>query len=93
MQLVKISEKLLTIQLSGPGNDILDPFQSACQRQYSCETTLIHLLEDWKQSVDGGYMVGILSTEMSKAFDSLHPSLLLGKLNEYGLSESALALM
>ena len=35
----------------------------------------------------------ILSTDMSKAFNSLHPNLLLAKLKAYGLSHPALGLM
>ena len=40
-----------------------------------------------------GCTAAILSTDMSKAFDSLHPMLLLAKLEAYGLSQSALSLM
>ena len=34
-----------------------------------------------------------MSTDMSKAFDSVHPTLLLAKQKAYGFSESALNLM
>ena len=37
--------------------------------------------------------VGVLSTDMSKAFDAMHPTLLLAKLKAYGFSEGALSLM
>lgn len=43
--------------------------------------------------MDDGCTSAILSTDMSKAFDSLHPTLLLAKLEAYGLSQSALNLM
>ena len=39
--------------------------------------TLINLVEEWKRARDNTRAVAILSTDMSKAFDSLHPSLLL----------------
>lgn len=55
--------------------------------------TLIRLTEDWKYAADKGHASVILSTDISKAFDSLHPNLLLAKLKAYGLSDSALGLM
>ena len=66
---------------------------STYRKCYSCETTLIRLFEDWKNERDTGETVAILSTDMSKAFDSVHPTLLMGKLKAYGVSESALNLM
>ena len=60
---------------------------------YSCETTLVRLVEDWKHAIDHGKLVGELSTDMSKAFDAMHPTLLLAKLKAYGFSEGTLSLM
>ena len=51
------------------------------------------MVEDWKKSTDEGHTAEILSTDMSKAFDSLHPAFLLAKLKAYGLSEEALGLL
>ena len=51
------------------------------------------LTEDWKHAADKRHASVILSTDMSKAFDSLHPKLLLAKLKAYGLSDPALRLM
>ena len=66
---------------------------STYRKMYSCETTFIGLVEDWKHVRDMGQTVGILFTDMSKAFDSLHPTLLLAKLKAYGFSQSAVNLM
>ena len=38
-------------------------------------------------------VVGVLSTDMSKAFDSLYPPLLINELRAYGFSENSLTLM
>jgi len=51
------------------------------------------LVERWKQAVDDRNVVGVLSTDMSKAFDSLHATLLINKLRTYGFSNNSLALM
>ena len=37
--------------------------------------------------------VTVLSTDMSKAFDSLHPTLMLSKLRAYGFEENSLNLL
>ena len=52
---------------------------TAYRKKNSCETSLVKLVEDWKLTLDNKHVVGILSTDLSKAFDSLHPPLLLAK--------------
>ena len=54
---------------------------NAYLRHHSCETALNNLIESWRKARDGKFVVNILSTEMSRAFDSFHPPLLLSKLN------------
>ena len=71
---------------------ILNTFLSAYHKNFTCETTLIRLTKDWKHAADKGHASVILSTDMSKAFDSLHPKLMLAKLKAYGLSDPALRL-
>ena len=66
---------------------------SAYRKTNSCETTLIRLTEDWKMAADNREYVTILSTDMSKAFDSLHPALMMQKLKAYGFSETSLNLL
>ena len=91
----KIFEQLHVIcrQLSEMFEPILDTFLSAYRKHFSCETTLIRLTEDWKHVADKEHASVILSTDMSKAFDSIHPKLLLAKFKAYGLSDPALRLM
>ena len=43
-------------------------------------------------AMDGNKFIGVLTTDMSKAFDSLQPPLLICKLREYGISEKVLDL-
>ena len=56
---------------------------SVYRKMYSRETTLICLVKDWKHAIEHGKSVGVLSTDMSKAFNTMHPTLLLAKLKAY----------
>ena len=74
-------------------DDRLGDGLTAYRKHNSCETSSIGLVEDWKLARDNRLLVGILSTDMSKAFDSLHPPLMLCKLKAYGFQEKALDLL
>lgn len=90
-------DKVFEQLLSNQGTQFMEPYLSNCQTAYrkqnSCETTLTKLMEDWKEALDTSNVVGILSTDLSKAFDSLHPPLLLAKLKAYGFEDCAIGLM
>ena len=66
---------------------------SAYRKTHSCETTLINLIENWRHARDNKHLLEILSTDMSKAFDSMHPALLLSKLRAYGFEENFINLL
>ena len=50
-------------------------------------------MEGWRHARDDKPVVSLLSTDMSKAFDSLHPPLLLSKLNAHGFESSTVRLL
>ena len=50
-------------------------------------------MEHWKLARDKRQSVDVLSTDMSKAFDSLHPSVMLSRLRAYGFEENTLNLL
>ena len=72
----KIFELLLSNQVTSHYDETLYYRMPAYRKRHSCETTLLMLIEDWKQAVDSKQMVSVLSTDMSKAFDSLSHSLM-----------------
>ena len=89
----KIFEKVLSEQLSSYFDAIFDNFLCAFRKGHGCQTTLLRLLEDWKQALDNNEYVAAILMDLSKAFDCLPHDILLSKLSAYGLSESAVSLM
>ena len=81
-----IFEKLLASQLQAHFNGILSDYLSAYRRNYSCQTALLRMVEDWMDSLDNNRLVATISIDWSKAFDSLLHALLLTKLKPYGLN-------
>ena len=84
---------MMSIQVNNHFDFKHDPCISAYRKKRSCETTLLRLIEDWKLAVDSEQFIGILSKDMSKAFDSLHPSLMINKLKACDFSEESLSLI
>jgi hypothetical protein len=66
---------------------------TAYRKGHNCETTILKLVENWKIDIDNKKLVGVVSTDMSKAFDSLYPPLIVKKLEAYNFSESSLKLL
>lgn len=66
---------------------------TAYRPQNSCETTFLRLIENWKEELDRKNYVGGLTLNVSKAFNSLCPALLIKNLQAYNLSENALNLI
>ena len=66
---------------------------TAYRKSHSRETILIALVEHWKLAREKRQSVAVLSTDMSKAFEFLHLSLLLRKLRAYGFEENLLNLL
>ena len=88
-----IFKKLLSAQLEEYYTEILSDLTSAYRRNYSCETALIKLTEDWRRSPDNKEIVCVVSMDLSKAFDTIPHALLPRKLKAYGVNENSYALL
>ena len=91
--LSKIFETAIESQLSEHFQKFFDPYLAAFRSGYSCQSTLLRILEDWKKALDSDRYLAAILMDLSKAFDCLPHDLLLLKLRHYGLSESAICLM
>ena len=80
-------------QLTEYFNNHFHPFLSAFRSGYGCNTTLLKIIEDWKQALDQNKYIAAVLMDLSKAFDCLPHKLLLLKLEAYGMSKSALQLI
>ena len=89
----KVFESLLSKQIMKTMNPHQYQKMSAYRKTHSCETTLVRLTEDWKMAANNKEYMAALSTDMSKAFYSLHPALMIQKLKAYGFSEESQNLM
>ena len=88
-----IFEEILASQLTSYFQGIPSNFFLAHQKHHSCHTTLLRLVEDWKKSLDDGKLVAMVAMDLSKAFDSRPHSLLINKLQAYGLDNWSCAFL
>ena len=70
-------------------NTFLLKFTSAYRKSYSTNHVLIHLIENWKKSLDEEKLVGAVLMDLSKAFDSIPHDLFIAKMYVYGFSINA----
>ena len=89
----KFFERAIYQQLIYYFDNIFNPYLSAFRPGYGCNTALIKVFEDWKNTVDNNVYVAAVLMDLTKAFDCLPHDLLLLRLKAYCLSEYALNLI
>ena len=86
----KVFERLPRNQVATKYDNRLGDSLTTYRKRNSYENKKV---EDWKLAGDNRLLVGILWTDKSKAFDSLHPPLMLRILKAYGFQDRALDLL
>ena len=86
----KIFERVMKDQIMNYMNKLLSPYVSAYRKNYSSQHVLMRLLEEWREGLDSGEMVGAVLMDLSKAFDCIPHDLLIAKLHFYGFDKNAL---
>ena len=66
----KLNESVMNDQLGRYFVNIFHELLFAFRKQYSCQSTLVKMIEDWKPSLDKKNVIGALFMDLSKAFDS-----------------------
>ena len=86
----KVFESLLSKQITESIDTHLYDKLPAYRKTHSCESNLIHVMEDWRKAMDNKECIAVLSTDTGKAFEELHHALMIKKLEAYGLSDISL---
>ena len=66
-------------------NNILYPLQHGFRSKRSCETQLLEFVDDVSSNMSSGKQTNVLVMDFSKTFDKVSHSLLIHKLNHYGI--------
>ena len=84
---VKIFERLIHQQLYSylQEHNILDSAQFGFRPGHSTQDGLVSLVEEWREAMDEDRLVGSVFLDLSKAFDMVDHSILLRKLQRYGI--------
>ena len=68
-----------------------DTFQSGFKNKHSTETSLLYLTDQLRRAADSGQVSILINLDLSAAFDTVDPDVLLSDLNVYlGLTDTAL---
>ena len=91
--LSKVYEKAMSLQISDYFSNIFSALLSAFRKGYSCQSTLLNMIENFKCALDRGEYIACINMDISKAFDCLPHCLTICKLHAYGLSRNACTLI
>ena len=88
----KMFEKFLYRQLYDylQDNSLLNTYQSGFRSMHSTLTALLETTNNWSINIDKGLLNGVLFIDLRKAFDAIDHEIILRKLANYGVDQSAL---
>ncbi|PFX19855.1 putative RNA-directed DNA polymerase from transposon X-element [Stylophora pistillata] len=91
--LSKVFEKIVHCRISPYFEEIYHKYVFAYRKYHGCDSALLSLTEQWKKEIDNNKLIGLVSMDLSKAFDTLPHELIVLKLKEYGADEATTTLI
>jgi len=85
--LSKVFETLIHLRISPWFRNILHKFVFVYRNHHGCDTALLSLTQEWWKDLDDRKIIGVVSMDLSKAFDSLPHDVVVKKFKEYGAEE------
>ena len=82
---LKIFERTMEEQLSKHFEIIFNPYLSALNKGFSCQSVLLAITEEWQRALDRNDYVVTILMDLSKAFDILSPIFIKDNLIAYGM--------
>ena len=91
----KLCERVMSQQLVRFFNshNLLPTFQSAYRAGHSTETALVRIASDLLCTVDGGNASGLITLDLSAAFDTVDCDIMHSRLSTLGICDNALRLL
>ena len=71
-------------------NSLLNTCQSGFRSMHSTLTALLETTNNWSINIDNGLLDGMLFIDLKKAFDTIDYEIILRRLANYGVDQSAL---
>ena len=81
----KLFESFIYSQLNDYIENKFSKYLTGFRKNHNTQNSLLRMIESWKAKLNNGSKVGVIITDLSKAFDSLNHDLSLAKLEGYGL--------
>ena len=93
IRLFRVFERLIHTRMSPHFEKIFHRYVFAYRKYHGCDTALLSLTEQWKKELDSHKTIGLVSMDLSKAFDSLPHDLIVLKLQKCGADEKTVELI
>ena len=90
--LSKVFEKIVQLRMRY-FDKIYHKYVFAYRKHHGCDTAILSLTEKWKKEFDNHKVVGLVTMDLSKTFDTLPHDFIVQKLKKYGADQKTTTLI